>query len=392
MRRDRARVRRAFFGGLRAMDIPGRVAAAIPPRLGGDVLVLAVGKAAPAMAAGALRRLHRARCVVVTTDGTPCALDRRRVHALRAGHPLPDARSVRAARRLLDAVATHEGPLVLLVSGGASALVCAPAPGVTLAQKRRVVAALLAGGASIAEVNVVRRHLSRIKGGGLLRAARGRVVTLVVSDVVGGATHDVGSGLGVPDPTSVREAARVARRYGLGALPFVETLARAPVPLRARVVASPQALARAVAARLRAQGLRARVVAPSTGSVEAAAARYARMSRALRPGHALVAAAEPTVRIAARRPGRGGRSSHLALLLAPRLAPGVVFLAGASDGVDGASGAAGAVVDATCDFPDRARALAAYDSATLHRRAGTALVTGPTGLNLADVHVLARYA
>jgi hydroxypyruvate reductase len=394
-RRDRARVKDAFVRAIRRFDLAGRTAAAVDDvsdRAPGGVLVIAIGKAAPAMARGAASRLRSARGIVVVTDGTPCALDRRRFEIHRAGHPLPDARSLRAAARILERARAHEGALVVLVSGGASALVCAPVAGLSLENKRAVVRRLLRADASIEELNVVRRHLSRIKGGGLLRVARGAVFTVIASDVLGGGLHDVGSGISVVDPTSVRDARRVARRRGLGELPFVETC-KAPPPgvlTSARVVASPELFARAVADELRRKGLRVRVGSPQSGSVDALAHEYEKLSRTLARGEARVFSAEPVVRVRASRPGRGGRSSHLAALVAPRLAPGVVFLAGASDGADGSSRAAGAVVDATCTFVDRDRALARFDTAPLHERAGTAIVTGATGINFADVHILAR--
>jgi hydroxypyruvate reductase len=298
---------------------------------------------------------------------------------------------VAAGERLLDLVSRHEGRVLVLISGGASALVCAPVKGISLERKRAVVRRLVADDATIAEINVVRRHLSRIKGGGLLRVARGEVRTIVASDVIGGAPHDVGSGISVLDPTTVADAKRVARRRRLGALPFRETCKKAPlgITLRTRVAASPEQFARALARELRREGLRTSVGAPKTGSVASLVVEYEGLAEMLGPEEAIVFSAEPVLAVRA-RPGRGGRSTHLAALLAPRLAPGVVFLAGATDGVDGSSETAGAVVDAACALPGRDRAIARFDTGALHRRAKTALLIGPTGLNFADVHVLAR--
>jgi hydroxypyruvate reductase len=385
MNRARARLRDAFL----------RAVASIDPADVGDLrgiaapLVVAVGKAAPAMARGVLARCADVRGIVVTTDATRCALPRARFEVLRAGHPLPDARSVRAAARVMDRVRAHEGPVVFCISGGASALLCAPVEGVTLAQKRAITRRLLAAGATITEMNVVRRHLSRVKGGGLLRLARGRTRTKILSDVIDGGLEDIGSGPTVVDPTTAARARAIAKRFGLGALPFVETLKRAGPDHRAEIVAGPDSLARAVARELRGLGLRPRVLPPSRAPVDAFVAEYTRIAATLRPGQALVRAAEPSVRITAAKPGRGGRSTHLAALLARRLPAGVLFLAGASDGADGTSRTAGAVVD-RCFHPTPG-ALERFDTAPDHRRAETAILTGPTGVNLADVHVLARF-
>jgi hydroxypyruvate reductase len=161
-----------------------------------------------------------------------------------------------------------------------------------------------------------------------------------------------------------------------------------------RVLASPEDLAKAVARELRGSGFAVRVVRSSVGSPADLTRDYAARARALRPGEAVVRAAEPSLRVDAARPGRGGRSTHLATLVATALPEGVAFLAGASDGVDGTSGTAGAVVDASlarrASPAAIARALAWFDTAPLLERAAMALDTGPTGTNFADIHVLAR--
>jgi glycerate 2-kinase len=364
------------------------------------VSVVAIGKAAPAMAAGVLARWHDvvSDVLVVTSDGTDTsAIDTdERVEILRAGHPLPDRRSVLAARHCLaraHAVRARAGLLVVLVSGGASALVCAPANGLRLRDKQAVTREMLASGASIQEINVVRRHLSRIKGGGLARAADpAPVVTLVLSDVIGGTLVDVGSGPAVSDATSVAHARRLLRRYAprLGALPLVTTGGARNVR-RARIVASPEELAREVARELRTRGLRARVLPPSQRPVAELAAEYGVLARRLHPGTAIVRAAEPSLEVP-RGAGQGGRSTHLAALVALEIPRGATFLAAATDGVDGASRTGGAIVDRSLvvELGERAvrRALDRYDTGRLHRSAATALPLRPSGQNLADVHIL----
>ena len=268
-------VHAALREALAVMDLEARVAAALPDRVR-SVNAIAVGKAAPAMMAGALRRWPIAHALVITTDGTALRRDPR-VTVLRAGHPLPDARSVHAAELCLELAA--EGPLLFLVSGGTSALLCAPAPGITLRDKQRVTRALLRGGASIHEINVVRKHLSRIKGGGL-RAVR----TLVASDVLGGAIEDVGSGPSVASTSRVGTARRILARYLPGTeLPLCprKKATRSPT----RIVASPEEHAR-VLARL----LRARLLPPSNAPVAELAEEYTKHASRLAPGGALVRA------------------------------------------------------------------------------------------------------
>ena len=161
--------------------------------------------------------------------------------------------------------------------------------------------------------------------------------------------------------------------------------------LTAQTILSADDLATSVASALRESGYDVNLLASSGGDVAALAADYAARASSLAPGAAVVRAAEPTVVVSCAAPGRGGRSSHLAALVARTLPEDVVFLAGASDGVDGDSDSAGAVVDRASLAPfDVDRALAAFATGDVHAAAGTALVLGPTGVNLADVHVLAR--
>jgi len=392
--RLRAVVRRALAATVAAVDLEGRVRAATPqpPRGAQRVAVVAIGKAAPAMARGAVAALgdRVARVLVVAPDGTPATARGARVEVLRAAHPDPDTRSVRAARRAIETVAGADF-VVALVSGGASSLVCLP-EGMTLARYARIVRALLRSGATVREINVVRRHLCAIKGGGLARAAGGPVVTLVASDVIGGVALDVGSGPTVRDPTTAADARRILRRCLPGETPPLRSAFRlGRVGPRPRIVLRPEDLASALGAALRVVVARVRVAPPSVAPVAALAREYARRARTLAPGEALVRVAEPGVRVDARHPGRGGRCTHLAALVAPHLPADVVFLAAASDGVDGASGTGGALVDASvARRAPLAAAIAAFDTGPALAAAGAALPLRPSGLNLTDVHALVR--
>ena len=408
---------RVFADALGELDLAVLTIEALPraPRVGVPARVIAIGKAAPAMAAGAVERWGSAveSCLVVAPDGTDVEALRRfasrsrtsdRLTVLRAGHPLPDARSVVAARACL-AAATGADPcsVLVLVSGGASALVCAPIAGVTLRDKRAITRAMLKSGASVQDLNVVRKHLSRIKGGGLLRAAApNRVFTVVASDVIGGTPADVGSGPSVPDHSTVAGARSLLRRHApsFADVPLAKTASAPPMArARAKVVASPEELARVVARLLRESfgSLDVRVLPPSQASAEALAAEYVALA-ARRSSHprAFVRAAEPSILVPTRA-GRGGRSTHTAALVGRALgAEQVIFGAFASDGVDGASTTRGAVISdgfaaaVTRRLGPHAldRAIAAFDTGTLHQTMGTARASAPTGHNLADLHVL----
>lgn len=366
---------------LARMDLGARTAAALPsPRA---ATLIAIGKAAPAMAKAAFAAWPIREAVIVTTDATPVPRSMEGF-VLRANHPLPDRRSVRAAERCL-ALAAEADELLVLVSGGASALVCAPA-GIDLRTKRAVVKALLLGGASIQEMNVVRKHLSRVKGGALARACPGRVLTLVASDVVGGTASDVASGPSVSDPSTVREARRILARRApaFRDLPLVRT---GFAPGRSRIIASPEDFARAMVAELAGHGVRARLLPPSQADVVELAASYRAAAHRLAPGEAIVRAAEPSVTVT--KKGKGGRSTHLATLVGRDLPAGYRFLALASDGVDGASETAGALVR-TLPRAAADASLARFATGPFLAGLGVALAARPTGHNLADLHVLLR--
>ena len=420
----RAALERAFRVALGELEVASRVEQALPRAWRGrTVRVIAVGKVAPAMAAGAIARLGSAieQCLVVAPDGTPvveteAAAGRagiaERLTVVRASHPLPDARSVRAGVACLaTACSAERTSFVVLVSGGASALACAPSARVTLRTKRAISRAMLDSGASVQEINVVRKHLSLLKGGGLARAAAPNpVLTIVVSDVIGGSAADVGSGPSVPDASTVGEARRLLRAHApsFAGVRLSETFRASREDakrLRAKVVLSPEDLPRAMGRLLTAAGLSVRVLPPSQASAEELATEYAALARrASRAGtlpRAFVRVAEPSV-VVLSRGGKGGRSTHLAALVgralgrALELAPTVRFATFATDGVDGGSGTAGAVVDGR--FAARVdarlgvgaldRAIASFDTGPLHEAMKTAVFMAPTGQNLADLHVL----
>ena len=397
--------RAALDGALARVRERTQAAVARRIKVGETWRVIAIGKAALTMFEGARTGLAEggavlAESLVVAPYGVTLPRASKGAHYMHAAHPLPDARSLLAADRALALAARAgnagrgpHGNLLVLVSGGASALVSKPL-GLSLPEKRALTDTLLRAGATIAEVNMVRRHLSGIKGGALLRAAgRARVVTLVVSDVLGDAPWDIGSGPTTFDPTTCAQAAAVLRRFAPdhSALSLVETLKPRATATDVELIASPGWFAHEVARALAAAGLAARVLAPSNADVFALAARYVQIARKLGSGTAVVRAAEPGVRVPLVH-GRGGRCTQLCAVVAPMLPPGVALLAGATDGADGGSNTAGAVVHAG-SFATRAEELSAavvgFDAGPLHVRAGTALPRAPSGVNFADVHVLA---
>jgi hydroxypyruvate reductase len=337
----------------------------------------AVGKAAAAMWLGARDALADALegGLVITIAGNCSLLEAARAagaEVLVAAHPLPDARSLAAGQRLLDGLATLPAEVepLLLISGGASSLAEVPRAGVTLDALREVAEQGLATGVPIAELNRRRAALSALKGGSLTRALGGRsALALFVSDVPGDDPGVIGSGLLAPVPGDRIERRIVATLAD--ALHAVATGAAAETPLAAlKVRVDPDRLC---------------------GEAGTAGEDLARMLCAAPPG-LYVLGGETTVSLPA-APGRGGRNQHLALAAARLLSgrDGVALLACGTDGIDGASDDAGAIVDGgtwqrILDAGiDPARALERADAGTALEAAGDLVHTGPTGTNVGDI-------
>lgn len=400
-------------------------AAGIEHDLGrGRVVVVAAGKAAVAMA-GAAERILGSRISEAVAVTTSASQSLRRTRVLLAGHPVPDERGLAAAAEV-ETLARGLGSddlFLFLVSGGASALLPAPPPGVTLEDKAAVTSLLLRAGATIHELNAVRKHLSRLKGGGLARAAvPARVVTLVLSDVVGDDLSTIASGPTAPDPTTYADALEVLRRRGVfdrvpaSVRRHLERGARGeaaetPKPgdalfrkVATRIVGSNRISADAAGRAARGLGLRTLVLTTRLEGEAREAARVlvavlkecAESGRPAAPPVCLVAGGETTVTV--RGDGQGGRNQELVVAAVEPLAGfarHAVVASLATDGVDGASDAAGGIADQ--DSAARARAmglappaafLAASDSRSFLASLGDLILTGPTGTNVVDVTIL----
>lgn len=396
----------------RALQKDGALGAArgVLNRRGAPGLIAAVGKAAGQMLRGALCALGQSQAEIfcVTKDGHPTVPG---VKTCFAGHPLPDERSVIAAEALLQSASRlgASGWLLLLLSGGASALLCAPRPPLTLAEKRQITDLLLRAGAPIEEINTIRKFFSRIKGGGLWRkAAPAETFGLVLSDVVSGTLCDVGSGPLSTRSPSPAEVQQIFTRYGLlGALPesarsllaapYAHKPPSGPAPVLT-CVGDRSLLLEGARHALEARGVRCRVLdANVKGPVEDLVehfTKYTKSEEVHSEPLALLAVGEPTVRPTGT--GRGGRAQHAALLLAHKIQGrrGLSFLALGSDGTDGPTDAAGALVNGeTWEAIRRGginpeEALASFNSEEAHRVAGTRLITGPTGTNVNDLYIL----
>jgi glycerate 2-kinase len=397
---QRNEVERIFRAGLRAAD-PARAVRAALVGVARPDLIIAIGKAARAMAGAALGSLGPAETIVITNDENATPLVGALV--LAASHPVPDARGAAAAELVLARLAQMQaGQRVLaLISGGGSALVPAPVAGVSLADKAEVNRLLLGSGAEITLMNLVRQQLSRLKGGGLLRAAYPATVTaLILSDVVGDDLRAIASGPTVAPLGTKAEARAILQDHGVwDQLPASVrahlTAQEQPVPSLPTahniLVGSNEMSVRAMATAAASATVAAQ---PLIGDVAAAAAVVVASGTGI-----TLFGGETTVVLKGQ--GRGGRNQELALraaLLAE--AQGWsgpwAFLSGGTDGRDGPTDAAGAIVDQ--DSLARMRAagidpvarLAQNDSYPCLAAANDLLIIGGTGTNVADLQVLIR--
>jgi len=442
----------AIFGAAVARVAPGRmIEEALSIGKGGSVLTVrteaeeasfelsrfdrifaaGMGKASAAMAVGLEAALGERLSggIVAVKEGHLAPLAK--IRLLEAGHPVPDARSVAAARATLDLGAslgtrlTERDLVIVLVSGGGSAILCAPAPGLELADKAATTKLLLASGATINEVNCVRKHLSAVKGGRLAAAlAPATVLALVLSDVVGDDLDAIASGPTVPDPTTFADALSIVKRYGIEArLPsavrtHLEAGAAGKVPdtpkpvdpifgrVRTILVGTNRLALVAAEAEARRRGYSTLVLSSRiTGEAREVAMVYLGIGKDMaasgfplkRPA-CVIAGGETTVTL--RGEGKGGRNQEMALAFlaalgrSPRDGEDLFFLSAGTDGNDGPTDAAGAVASlelhrkALALRLDPDAALVRNDSYTFFEALGGLLKTGPTNTNVCDVQVL----
>jgi hydroxypyruvate reductase len=412
---------RAFLLGLfqaavAAADPGRRVPPHLPDPPRGRTLVVGAGKAAAAMARAVEDHWPGELSGLVVTrygHGVPC----RRIEVVEAAHPVPDEAGRAAAGRILAAVQglTSDDLVIVLISGGGSALLALPFEGITLAEKQQMNRALLKSGASIAEMNCVRKHLSAIKGGRLAAAAYpARLLTLAISDVPGDDPAVIASGPTVADPTTCADALAVLEKYRIAVPPPVEDLLRSglsetPKPGdvcfahgETRLIATAQGSLAAAAEAARAAGIaplilgdaiegEAREVAKVMAGMALSCARH---GTPLLPPCVLLSGGETTVTVNGK--GRGGRNAEFLLALAVALdgAPGIHALACDTDGIDGSEDNAGALL--TADTLARARAagqdararLADNDAYGLFAALNDLVVTGPTRTNVNDFRAI----
>lgn len=410
---------RAFLTELfqRAVDVadPMQVIGEnLPDRPAGRLVVIGAGKASARMAEAVEAHYGPCEGLVITRYGyaRPC----KGIEIVEAAHPVPDSAGETATRRILDLVSgLGADDLVLaLISGGGSALLCAPAEGLTLADKMAANKALLASGAPIGEMNVVRKHLSRVKGGRLAAACHpARLISLMISDVPGDNPAEIASGPTVGEVSTAQDALAILDRHKIDVPPHVRNVIghRSTVvppgdPKLARtenhIVAAPSASLKAAAVQAEAAGFDVRVLGDALEGEardlgEAHAKQALQVQASMKPGDQpvlLLSGGECTV--TRRGDGIGGPNAEYALsaLLTLKGQGGIHLIACDTDGVDGAAEVAGAYVgpdsfhQAQASGQSAAEALARNDAHSLFQHLGSQIVTGPTLTNVNDFRAL----
>jgi glycerate 2-kinase len=405
----RAALRSIFEAAVASADPRKVLAAYLPERpTRGRVVVVGAGKSAARMASALEDAWPDVALegAVVTRYGYKAPT--RRIEVLEAAHPVPDANSERAADRMLATVAglSPDDLVIALISGGGSSLMAKPAPGLTLADKQSVTESLLASGATIQEMNAVRKHLSAIKGGRLALAAQpARVVTLAISDVPHDDASVIASGPTLADTSTLGDVRAIVARYHLQLPPAVaeylghaaETPKPGEIAQDFRLIATPAMALAAAAARARELGFTPLVLGELEGEsrdlgiVMAGIALSVRLHNApVTPPAVLISGGETVVTLGSGPAGRGGRNMEFLLALALALdgAPNVWAIAGDTDGRDGTEDAAGAVVSpdtlarAAAAHLDPRTVLDRHDSFTIFDTLGDLVVTGPTLTNV----------
>lgn len=398
----------------------------VPPALpeppeNGKLIILGAGKGSAAMVRAAEQH-YLDRDIPVTLTGcavtrTGFALPTRAIEMIEAGHPVPDEAGARAAARALEIAQGAEANdlILILISGGASALWSAPVDGVTLEEKQQLTRALLASGAPINEINCVRKHLSKIKGGELGRAAApARVITLAISDVPGDAPTAIGSGPSVGDPTSLSDAKHILQKRNVELLPSIAAALETsdnetPLPddpvfvgNEYILVSRPADALHAAAKSAERLGYKVQMLGDALeGEAREVARKHGELAlacKALGERTALMSGGEFTVTVTGK--GKGGPNQEYALALAETLggAENISALSADTDGIDGGEGAqsdpAGAIVDPTTISRaekhglNPAKFLQNNDSTGFFGILGDLVIIGPTGTNVNDFRVI----
>jgi len=377
----------SFRAAVAAADPLAILSQHLPPRPRGRVFVAAAGKAAASMAVAVERAWGRVDGIAITRYGH--GLPTQSIKVVEAGHPVPDEAGERAARELLQAVGAlgKDDLLLALLSGGGSSLLSLPAPGVPMAQLKTLTGQLLKSGATIQEINTVRKHLSAIAGGRLAAASAAPVLALIISDVTGDDPTHIASGPCAADPTTIEDAKAVLARYRIR---FDGPFSESPKSTQAanKVIATAYKSLEAAAEVFRKAGYRPEILGDTiTGEAREVGKEMAQLARRTKGPAALISGGECTVTIEGGG-GRGGRCAEFLLSLGVETG-GIWAIAADTDGIDGTEDNAGAILTPeSMKKADGKAFLARHDSYGFFSTLGDLVATGPTRTNVNDYRAI----
>lgn len=366
----------------------------------GRVYVVSVGKAADSMANYVRHKTHVDGGIIIVPQTHKVERSDKKFKIIRSSHPIPNKKSVIAAKSLIRFLqnAYKDDLVIFLISGGASPLVCLPY-GVTLNQKQALTQILLGCGATIQEINALRKHVSAVKGGRLLENLCCKAVSFVMSDVVGDDLSTIASGLTYCDTTTYADCLRIIKKYGLtnkipkpvlrhfqrgaqGKIP--ETPKKPKIPNY--IVASNNDCLAAMAKKAKSLGYKTKKLSALSGDIRMVADKI--LKELPKQGHCLLFGGEPTVRV--KGEGTGGRNQELVLHLMKKLGPEFVAASVGTDGIDGNTKYAGAISCGNIQKNEIERYLQNNDSNSFFKKYGGLIKTGPTHTNLMDIGLVIR--
>ena len=382
----------SFRAAVAAADPLAMLSRHLPQKPKGRTFVAAAGKAAASMALAVEREWGAVEGIAITRYGH--GLPTKHVKVVEAGHPVPDEAGHAAARELLEAVRklAKDDLLLALLSGGGSSLLSLPAPGVSMAQLKQLTGQLLKSGATIQEINTVRKHLSAIAGGRLAADSGAPVTALIISDVTGDDPTHIASGPCAPDPTTIADAKAVLAKYRID---FAGPFSESPKSVKAqnKVIATAYKSLEAAAEVFRKQGIRPEILGDTiTGEAREVGREMAQRALRTKGPAALISGGECTVTIEDTKENAGGRGGRCCeFLLSLGIATGGIWaIAADTDGIDGSEDNAGAVLtpQSMKRGHDGKAFLARHDSYGFFSALGDLVVTGPTRTNVNDYRAI----
>jgi len=370
-----------------------------------QIFLVAFGKAADSMVCEVNSLTRTSGGIIVIPEGYTPVLKTKKFEIIYAGHPIPNKKSIKAAKKIIKFLQERKKNdlVIFLISGGGSSLISLP-DGITLDEKRVVTGMLIKSGASIDEINCVRKHLSKIKGGRILEYLRCEAISLVMSDVIGDDITTIASGTTFFDKTTFSDAEKVLKKYNLlqsvpkNILKRIRLGIEKKIPetpkqqkIKNHIIATNKTCLNRMRKKSKSFGLTQKIIYPVSGDVKQIAKTLAKLIVKTKPNSCIIFGGEPTVEVKGR--GKGGRNQELVLYLLKEIQnveQNITVASIGTDGKDGNTDACGAILNNKINVTGAKKFLARNDSYNFIKKHKGLIITGPTHTNLMDIGVLLR--